>query len=217
MLRQVPEAVADEARKEFDGVDLEDGPRNVIAWLENWAAEIGKALEIGDSVKVISTNAQIFVDGIDYPVVWFTSVGSPAGQTINLLESTTLPFDLAEINGTVKDGEFEAILTDETDCNRNSVTRLTITNDEAGWKSALCEYATCEGESRPAELYPFLREHLTDAEIAEHLGEFLRERAECYFCETKAEDYTGEREWNFDPVELDWVCPECCRAGQAQV
>lgn len=49
MLGEVPESVANEARKEYDGVDMEDGPRNVMGWLTTWAGENGKEFrEYGD-------------------------------------------------------------------------------------------------------------------------------------------------------------------------
>lgn len=74
---------------------------------------------------------------IGCPVLFFTSVGSPAGVRVALLDDTELPFDLSELDGRVVpggpvngvhwiwDGE-----SGPSDWNCNTVTSVSIYEDE---------------------------------------------------------------------------------------
>lgn len=84
-------------------------------------------------------NAQDFVDGISFPVVFFAGVGCPAGQHIALLESTELPFSLADLEGEVQDEVFEANNLDDehnwkfVDWQLNTIYKIQVFDDEDIW------------------------------------------------------------------------------------
>lgn len=94
-------------------------------------------------------NAQDFVDSIEYPVVFFAGNGCPGGRSIAILDETTLPFDLSDIEGEVTDGILEANnLTDGPGVNdwkfsderANTIYKIQVSNDEETWTAQNEEY-----------------------------------------------------------------------------
>lgn len=104
----------------------------------------------GEMKMAITTiNAQEFVNGLEFPVVFFAGVGCPSGQSIAILEGTELPFDLSEIEGLVEDGTLEANnLTDGPgahdwkffDWNSSAVYKIQCFSDKSIWNSQNDEY-----------------------------------------------------------------------------
>lgn len=98
-------------------------------------------------------NAQEFVNGLEFPVVFYAGVGCPGGQSIAILEGTELPFDLSEVDGTVTDGNFEATNLNDgsgahgwrfSDHNSNTVYNIQCFSDESIWTAQNDEYnAAC--------------------------------------------------------------------------
>jgi hypothetical protein len=87
-------------------------------------------------------NAQEFVNGLEFPVVFFAGVGCPSGQSIAILDGTELPFDLSDVEGAVEDGQFEANnLSDGpgahdwtfSDWNSNTIYKIQGFSDESIW------------------------------------------------------------------------------------
>lgn len=98
-------------------------------------------------------NAQEFVNGLEFPVVFFAGVGCPGGQSIALLEGTELPFDLSDLEGEVADGQFEAKnLTSGpgahdwkfSDWKSNTIYKIQVFDDADMWNRQNDEYnAAC--------------------------------------------------------------------------
>ena len=74
--------------------------------------------------------------------LWFVSVGSPAGSTIAILDETTLPFELSELEGEIEDGEFVCTNLNKEgglhgwrfrDFNGNTITNLKLVVDAGEW------------------------------------------------------------------------------------
>ncbi len=85
-------------------------------------------------------NAQEFADSLEFPIVFFAGVGSPAGTHIAILETTDLPFDLSEIDGAVSHGVFEAEDIDGCDWNGNTIQKLQLFSSEDIWRQQKDDY-----------------------------------------------------------------------------
>ena len=47
-----------------------------------------------------------FVNANEKVCLWYVSVGSPSGETIAILDETTLPVELSELEGEIEGGDF---------------------------------------------------------------------------------------------------------------
>ena len=76
------------------------------------------------------------------PCVFFTSVGSPAGRIIALLNETTLPFDPSDLDGTVdSNGQWQWDgQGDPTDERGNTVLRVTVLSNAAEYDRQHAEW-----------------------------------------------------------------------------
>ena len=78
--------------------------------------------------------AQEFVNKVKFPVLFFTSIGTPTGVDIAILESTELPFDLSDLEGEEIDGAYYSWEWDgegkPSDWNSNSVLMVQVRNDQ---------------------------------------------------------------------------------------
>lgn len=94
------------------------------------------------TTTLTTINAQEFVNGLEFPVVFFAGVGCPGGQSIAILEGTELPFDLSDIDGEVEAGQLDATNLSSgpgshdwkfSDWNSNTVYKIQCFSDESIW------------------------------------------------------------------------------------
>lgn len=120
--------------------DRQDGIE--IDWWSTWCGEgyMWGNREWSDwFARYAAISAQDFADTLQHPVVFFAGVGCPAGQHIALLESTELPFSLADLEGEVQDEIFEANNLDDehgwkfVDWQLNTIYKLQVFDDEDIW------------------------------------------------------------------------------------
>jgi hypothetical protein len=95
--------------------------------------------------------AQEFVNSIEFPCFFFAGNGSPAGETFAILEETSLPVDLEDVEGEIDtDGVFACTNHDNgkggwnhSDERGNTITKIQIYSDKKLWER---EYAEWMGE-----------------------------------------------------------------------
>mgnify|MGYP000872293471 CR=1 FL=1 len=91
-----------------------------------------------------------FVNANEKVCLWYVSVGSPAGETIAILDDTTLPFELSELEGEVNEqGDFVCtnLNTDGgldgwqfRDFGGNTITNLKLVVDAGEWDKQNAEW-----------------------------------------------------------------------------
>lgn len=95
-------------------------------------------------------NAQDFANSKPFPVVFYAGNGCPAGQSIAILDSTELPFDLSEMEGSISESGILEVenLNDGSgahgwqfaDFNSNTVYKVQVFHDEKIWTEQEAEY-----------------------------------------------------------------------------
>lgn len=94
-------------------------------------------------------NAQEFVDTLEFPVVFFAGNGSPGGTSIAILDETTLPFDLDEVEGEINGDVFEATNLNNgsglhgwqfSDFKSNIIYKIQVFSDKEIWERQNDEY-----------------------------------------------------------------------------
>jgi hypothetical protein len=192
---------------DFDGNEITDIPaptltaRNIEAvdskrCLQEIYSEEGDVKNWVESVKSeVRVTASEFIESIEYPVLFWASVGQPSGQSVAVFEDTEFPYSLDEIEGEVSDdGTFSATnLSDGgqwkfVDFNSNTIYKIDIFSNEKEFKS----------------------------QANEHFGFTLEMRDECgstksvHFdnqpdeleCESECDDWAKEGEWGENGAEV---------------
>ena len=98
-------------------------------------------------------NAQDYVNSIEFPCFFYAGNGSPAGETFAILEETSLPVDLEDVEGEIEaDGGFVCTNYDNgkggwnhSDERGNTITKIQIYSDKVLWER---EYAEWMGEAQ---------------------------------------------------------------------
>jgi hypothetical protein len=134
--------------------------------------------EIAETRTEADVTAQEFVDGQESVIVFYVSAAHATGTAVALLADTELPFELSDIAGTVADGRWTWNgLGNVTDERANNVQTIDVYSDRAEWLRQIVDYVTSDGDREGVAEY-LKRSGLTDAEIEECVGEWLREDAE---------------------------------------